>query len=126
MSLLPEIWRNRAGIAEGIKNRIFKQEHIEELAEYRHNICKGCIWYSENQRGKSLEEIPEVIKQIKGESIVEKINGRIDNHCIFCGCNTGFKIRCLGCTCPLPDKKWDKVTNSDQETLNILEITKEQ
>ena len=34
-----KIWKNRKQIAEGIKNNIFKQEHVESLAEERLQIC---------------------------------------------------------------------------------------
>mgnify|MGYP006907024239 CR=1 FL=1 len=30
MSII-KLWKNKGKIAEGIKNRIFKQEHIEEI-----------------------------------------------------------------------------------------------
>ena len=62
--LLPEIWKNKSQIVEGIKNLTFKQDHIEELAKHRKSICKSCIWFNQNQRNKSFDEIPEVIKKI--------------------------------------------------------------
>ena len=63
--LLPEVWKNKSQIVEGIKNLAFKQEHIEQLADYRKSICKNCIWFNKNQKDKPFEEIPEVIRNLK-------------------------------------------------------------
>ena len=69
--LLPEIWKNKSQIAEGIKNLAFKQDHIEELAKYRKSICESCIWFNKNQKDKeTLKDFLtnskiEVFKNIK-------------------------------------------------------------
>jgi hypothetical protein len=39
---LIEIWKHRGKILEGIKNSVFKNEHVEEIAEARNKICQGC------------------------------------------------------------------------------------
>lgn len=109
-NLLPEIWKNKAQIAEGIKNRIFKKQHIEELATHRQEICKDCIWYSEKYRND--EEIPEVITKIRGEDVRSTVTGRPDAHCINCGCNVATKTRCLSCNCPI--LRWQAVVSDDQ------------
>ncbi len=41
MSLL-KIWKARNEILEGVTNSIFKQDHIEEIAEERKSICDMC------------------------------------------------------------------------------------
>ena len=115
LKLLPDIWKNKYQILEGVKNRVFKRKDIEELYVYRvEGICKTCIWNSENQRGKKLEDIPAIIRQIKGDDIVASIESRKDRHCLHCGCNLATKGRCLTCNCPL--MKWKAVTD---ETIAI-------
>ena len=71
--LLPEIWKNKAQIAEGIKNLTFKQDHIEELAKYRKSICESCIWFNKNQKDKPFEEVPEVIRRLKSKNGLKKL-----------------------------------------------------
>ena len=40
--MLKQIFKNRKEILEGIKNNIFKKEHVEQIADIRLNICKMC------------------------------------------------------------------------------------
>lgn len=119
--MLPKIWANKAGIAEGIKNRIFKKEHIEELHEHRMTICEECPWYSENVRFKNYEELIPDIRMKKSESYIQDSQKRTDKHCVNCSCNLGLKTRCLSCNCPL--KKWLAVVD-EKEQDTIMDIAK--
>jgi hypothetical protein len=38
--MLKQIFNNRKLILEGIRNNIFKKEHVEEIAYARLNLCK--------------------------------------------------------------------------------------
>jgi len=37
-----EIWKKKEKILEGIKNSIFRKEHVEEVADQRNQICQVC------------------------------------------------------------------------------------
>ena len=39
---LLEIWKDKGKILEGIKNSVFKKEHVEEIAAQRDAICQSC------------------------------------------------------------------------------------
>lgn len=114
--LLPEIWKNKAQIAEGIKNLAFKQDHIEDLAKYRKEYCKTCIWFNQNQKNKSFEEIPEVIRILKSEEWINEVVSSNNDKCIHCGCGLGkhsMKLRCTSCECPVG--KWFAVTSVEEQ-----------
>ena len=114
--LLPEIWKNKAQIAEGIKNLTFKQDHIEELAKYRKSVCESCIWFNKNQKDKPFEEIPEVIRRLKSEEWIEEVTSSNNDKCIHCGCGLGnqsLKLRCTSCACPV--NRWQPVTSVDEQ-----------
>lgn len=119
--LLPEIWKNKHLIAEGIKNLAFKQDDIEQLAEARKEVCKSCIWFNQNQKGKSYEEIPELIRTLKSKDWIEQVTSSSNDKCIHCGCglgNNSVKLRSTSASCPIG--KWSNVTNINEE----LEIKK--
>ena len=42
---LGKIWHQRKQILEGVKNKIFKDEFVEDVAEFREEICKKCEYY---------------------------------------------------------------------------------
>lgn len=112
--LLPEIWKNKFKILEGIKNLTFKKEHIEEIKDYRESICKGCIWY--NKKYTNFKDVPDIIKKIKSKDWIEELIEVKSPKCIHCGCNIGdnsMKLRCLSCACPIG--KWEAVTTSNEE-----------
>jgi len=39
---LIEVWKHKGKILEGIKNSVFKNEHVEEIAHRRDTICQSC------------------------------------------------------------------------------------
>jgi hypothetical protein len=122
--LLPEIWKNKESILEGIKNRTFKQDHIEDLAKHREEICKGCVWYSKHY--SSYEEVPEVIRDIKGQDWVEDFLYRDSANCLYCGCNISLvdslKLRSPREQCPLPEPKWEAVVENQRLSNQIVDI----
>lgn len=88
-----KIWNNRVKILEGIKNNVFKKEAIEEIAEVRNEICKGCDQYDE-------------------EGVECMVPGTAPC-CGFCGCSLKLKTRSLGSGCDLG--KWDPVLTEAEE-----------
>lgn len=42
MQTFLEVWKKKGKIFEGIKNSIFKDEHVEEIAKKRNEICESC------------------------------------------------------------------------------------
>jgi len=103
-------------IAEGIKNLAFKKEHIEQLAQHRKEICKTCIWFNQNQKGKPLQELPEVITKLKSEEWLGQVLNTKNDKCIHCGCGLGehsMKLRATSASCPIG--KWLPVTSVEQQ-----------
>lgn len=92
---LKKVWENKADILEGFKNKIFKKEHIESLAEERLSICRSnqCGFYDKDG--------------ISDEALVKGAES-----CRSCGCDLSLKTRCLHCKCPIDF--WAAVT--DEET----------
>ena len=108
-------------ILEGIKNLAFKQQDIENLAKHRKEICKTCIWYSENQKGKDYEDLPDIIKKLKTKEWMEDVTSDGEK-CINCGCGLGqhsIKLRCTSCSCPI--NKW-RATTSLEEQIEVEKI----
>jgi len=103
-------------IAEGIKNLAFKKEHIEQLAQHRKEICKTCIWFNQNQKGKPLQELPEVITKLKSEEWLGQVLNTKNDKCIHCGCGLGehsMKLRSTSAACPIG--KWQAVTSTQEQ-----------
>ena len=90
---LKKIWNNKKQILEGIKNSLFKQEHIEEVARERQKICAVC------QQIDLLGEKCEVP----------------GTHpcCGNCGCSLKFKLRSLSSACP--ESKWVAFVSEEVE-----------
>lgn len=42
MATILEVWKKKGKILEGIKNSVFKNEHVEEIALQRDSICQSC------------------------------------------------------------------------------------
>lgn len=98
-------FKNSKQILEGVKNKLFKKEHIEAEAAKRWAICKAC---------PSLDTIGN-----------DCLVGGTQPCCKECGCSLGFKTRSLSSECPL--NKWQAVMDDDiemilKESLNYKEI----
>jgi hypothetical protein len=95
------IWKNRNQIIEGIKNSIFKNEDIEEIAKERQKICISnlCGCYDLLGKGCLIPGSQPCCSQLTGG----------------CGCSLKFKVRSLSSFCPR--KYWDAVLTEDEEHL---------
>ena len=89
-----KIWKAKGQILEGIKNNIFKVEHIEELAAERKQFCENCVLFD----GPCA---------IKGTGPC----------CGDCGCSMKLKWRSPSAECPLPEPKWKAVLTFEEEYL---------
>lgn len=86
MNNLLKVWKNKGKILEGIKNSLFKTEHIEDLAQERITICRQntCGYYD-----------------VFGES--EKVIVKGVESCGACGCKLSYAVRALSKTCGLEE-----------------------
>jgi len=87
------IFRTGLEILEGIKNNVFKKEHVEEEAKLRWDICVKC---------NSLDSVGDKCA-VPGTKPC----------CGECGCSLGLKLRSLSSECPIG--KWDAVMSEKEE-----------
>jgi len=80
-------------IAEGIKNKVFKNDDVEAVAKLRWQHCSVC---------PALDT--------KGNKCAMK---GTQPCCADCGCSLGFKLRSLSTECP--QKKWKAVMDKNTE-----------
>jgi hypothetical protein len=98
---LLKIWKTRGQIFQGIKNKVFKREHVEEIAEHRMSICRECSLYDEKGEGCIISGTQPCCNEKKGG----------------CGCSLAFKTRSLASECPF--KKWRaELTEEEEDQLN--------
>lgn len=99
MSKLKTVWNNRKKIMEGVKNNVFKKEHIEEIASERISICKACPFIDEE--GSSCLAVGT------------------QPCCSKCGCSLKFKIRSLSSGCgDEQNPKWHAlISETDEESI---------
>lgn len=88
-------FKNTSKILEGIKNRIFKQDHIEAESELRFAICSKCSFF-DNKGTKCL---------VPGTQPC----------CASCGCSLAFKTRSMSSECP--QGKWPALMTEEEEDL---------
>ena len=88
-----QIWKNKGKILEGITNRVFKKEHVEQIAAQRMAICNTCT-HIDREGGRCA---------IPGTQPC----------CGLCGCSLGLKIRSLSSYCD--DERWGAVLTQDEE-----------
>lgn len=91
---LLQIWAKRNQIAEGIKNSIFKTEHVEEIAAARAEICNNC---DDIDREGSKCLVPGT-----------------QPCCGICGCKLAFLQRSLSSGCEAG--KWQPVLTEQEES----------
>ena len=91
-------FKNRKQILEGIKNKIFKKEHVEAEAAARFIICQQCPF---------LDEVGKDCTVINTQPCCSK-----------CGCSLSLKTRSLSSECPVGN--WSAVIDEDlEDKLNI-------
>ena len=93
-------FRSRKQILEGIKNRIFKKEHVEAEAARRWSICREC---------PSLDT--------KGSKCMAP---GTQPCCSECGCSLSIKTRALSSGCPL--EKWKALMDEETEEKLMMNI----
>lgn len=89
------------GILEGTWNSIFVKKEIEEIANQRDEICRGCSMNSDHAKRFNKYK-----------------TFRPDFHCTVCGCDLHLKTRALSQECPLG--KWEAHMSQEEE----FELTK--
>lgn len=90
-------FKNVKSILEGVKNNIFKKEHVEAEAALRYAICKQC---------------PLLDKE--GHFCLMP---GTEPCCGDCGCSLALKTRSLSSSCPVG--KWSALmTEEEEEALN--------
>lgn len=92
MSLI-KLWKNKGKILEGLKNKIFKDEHVEEIFQERMAICKKC---------------PNI--DLKGDKCY--VAGT-QPCCNICGCSLELLLRSLSSKCEAG--KWEAILSEDEE-----------
>ena len=84
---------NIPSILEGIKNRIFTNDDVEEIAKIRGNICETC--HNFDTIGNSCA--------VPGTAPC----------CADCGCILNLKVRSLSASCPIG--KWSAFMDEESE-----------
>ena len=93
-------FKNADQIMEGIKNNIFKKEHVEAVAHLRWQQCKTC----EKLDKEGTECAAPGTQPCCGD----------------CGCSLSLKLRALSSDCPLD--KWSALMEEDVEDKVIEQI----
>jgi hypothetical protein len=88
-----KVFKNADLILEGIKNNIFKKEHVEAVATDRFQICINCSLFD-----------------AKGTDCLAP---GTQPCCSDCGCSLAFKVRSLSSECP--KGYWFALTTEEQE-----------
>lgn len=88
-------FKNSSKILEGIKNNIFKSEHVEAEAALRMHVCNKCN-FLDTSGSKCL---------VPGTQPC----------CGSCGCSLSLKTRSLSSECP--EGKWPALMTEDEEDL---------
>jgi hypothetical protein len=88
-----DAFKNTGKIMEGIKNKLFKKEHVEAEAAYRMFLCNKCEYID-----------------IDGKDCL--VPGT-QPCCSQCGCSLEFKTRSLSSSCP--KGYWKALMNEEEE-----------
>ena len=106
---IKKIWKKHREILEGITNATFKNEHVEQIAELRKQICETNVCGHYDAEGKSE------ICYFPGNPC-----------CSACGCKLSWKQRSLSDSCGLKDLGKDPLWESvmtDQDEKEFRERT---
>lgn len=110
MSQLMEVFKNRSKIWEGLRNKVFKDEHVEAVFSIRYSICKECNLFDNEGSGCVMPGTQPCCNKnllIKDELSGEEVKG--------CGCSLSLKLRSLSSECPA--RKWPALTNQQEEDM---------
>ena len=89
------VWKARNQILEGIMNKIFTKEHVEEVARERIIICNACEFIGKTNKACLMPGTAPC--------------------CSICGCCLELKIRSLSSDCP--KGKWEAIMTEEEEDL---------
>ena len=93
---LKTIWNQRMKILEGVKNSIFKKDHIEFIALERMKICEACPLIDKEGSKCMLPGTQPC--------------------CGACGCKLSLKTRSMSSECSHPDgPKWEAMITEEEE-----------
>lgn len=96
-----QLWKSKGQILEGITNSIFKREDVEQIAQYRMQICNKCDLLDVQGEGCMIPGTQPCCNEKKGG----------------CGCSLSLKTRALSSECPLG--KWAaEITEEEEDLLN--------
>jgi|TARA_R110000744_G_scaffold76347_6_gene151257 hypothetical protein len=90
-----DAFKNLDQIAEGIKNNMFKKEHIEAVVTERWKVCIHCSLFD-----------------AKGDDCLAP---GTQPCCSDCGCSLAFKMRSLSSECP--KGYWQSLVSEETEEL---------
>lgn len=93
---LSNIWKNRNEILEGIKNNLFKQDAVENIALEREKVCNACSF----------------IDRTGDRCLVPKTQPC----CGSCGCSLKLKLRSLSSDCP--EGYWSSVLTDEEDLMH--------
>ena len=85
--------KNISQVYEGVKNKIFKGDYVEQIADHRWQICRDC---------EHLD--------LKGNECAAP---GTQPCCADCGCSLAFKTRSLASSCP--KNKWKELMTEAEE-----------
>jgi hypothetical protein len=94
MNRLTDIFKNRSLVWDGLRNKVFKKEHVEAVYNERLEICNAC------------DKI-----DIEGSKCA--VPGT-NPCCSECGCSLSLKLRSLASECPL--NKWTALMSNQDES----------
>jgi hypothetical protein len=95
---------NAKEILEGVKNKVFKKQDVEDIADLRWMQCMTC---------SSLDE--------KGNKCAVPSTQPC---CADCGCSLGLKLRALSSSCP--QGKWQAIIDPNTERAVKKQIKEEE
>lgn len=96
VSSIVQMMKTLRQISEGLKNSVFKKEHVEQIAEARMKVCEEC---------------PHI--DLEGSTCM--VPGT-QPCCGICGCKLSLKVRCLSCECPDEEfSRWSSVMTQEKE-----------
>lgn len=98
-------FKNTSQIIEGVKNKIFKKEHVEAEAALRWAICKACP-----------------LLDTKGDKCL--VPGT-QPCCSDCGCSLSLKTRSLSSSCPQGHWKALMTKETENKVINSIETKSE-
>jgi hypothetical protein len=96
MGKLFDVFQKRKQIFEGIMNKLFTSQHVEEIAAKRMEVCNSCP-HLDKEGTKCF---------LPGSQPC----------CSHCGCKLAFMTRSLSSGCSDPDNpRWEAILSPDEE-----------